>query len=40
MFHDENAMKCGLSRSKINIIQNDDDKGMNFLHDLPIPSTN
>ena len=39
MFHDENPMKCGLSRWKINIIQNDDDKGMNFLHDLPIPST-
>ena len=33
-------MKCSLSHLKINTIQNDDDKRMNFLQNLSISSTN
>ena len=36
---DENAMKCSLSRSKINNIQVNDGKRMNSLHNLSISST-
>ena len=35
----ENAMNGSLSRSEINTIQTDDDKRMNFMHNLPISST-